>query len=117
MKINIDKIAELSALIKEKTTELNKEKSLLKGQGKGTYEGEKYKAVVQERVSTHFKSEEAIKVAKEIGADWLVKTVEVLDEEKLKDALFTKELDASKFADCISESTTFVVSFKKKNKN
>lgn len=109
---SVDYVAELNAKVTQLKKELDDAKKELKSLGKESIDGSNYIAVVKPRVTTKLNQERALKVIKDIGADWLLK--EVVDENKLNDALYQKELDASLFKDCLDEKTTYVINFKKK---
>ena len=108
----VDRAAELNKKITELTKELNELKTDIKSTGVGNTEGEKYVAVVKERVTQKFNQEKATEVAKKIGAKWLLKTI--VDEEKLEDSLASGEISAKEFVGCIDEKKTYAVTFKEK---
>lgn len=109
---SVDYVAELNQQVTSLKKELDEAKQELKALGKESIDGSNYIAVVKPRVTTKLNQERALKVIKDIGADWLLK--EVVDEDKLNDALYQKELDASLFKDCLIEKTTYVINFTKK---
>ena len=109
---SVDYVEELNAKVTKLKKELDDAKKELKALGKESIDGSNYIAVVKPRVTTKLNQERALKVIKDIGADWLLK--EVVDEDKLNDALYQKELDASLFTDCLIEKTTYAITFKKK---
>lgn len=109
---SVDYVAELNAKVTQLKKELDDAKKELKSLGKESIDGSNYIAVVKPRVTIKLNQERALKVTKDIGADWLLK--EVVDEDKLNDALYQKELDASLFKDCLIEKTTYVINFTKK---
>ena len=109
---SVDYVAELNQQVTKLKKELDDAKKELKSLGKESIDGSNYIATVKPRVTTKLNQERALKVIKDIGADWLLK--EVVDEDKLNDALYQKELDASLLTDCLDEKTTYVINFKKK---
>ena len=109
---SVDYVAELNQQVTKLKKELDDAKKELKALGKESIDGSNYIAVVKPRVTTKLNQERALKVIKDIGADWLLK--EVVDEDKLNDALYQKELDASLLTDCLIEKTTYAITFKKK---
>lgn len=109
---DVDYVAELNAQVTKLKKELDDAKKELKALGKESIDGGNYIATVKPRVTTKLNQERALKVIKDIGADWLLK--EVVDEDKLNDALYQKELDASLFKACLDEKTTYAITFKKK---
>ena len=109
---SVDYVAELNAKVTQLKKELDDAKKELKSLGKESLDGDNYIAVVKPRVTIKLNQERALKVIKDIGADWLLK--EVVDEDKLNDALYQKELDASLLTDCLIEKTTYVINFTKK---
>lgn len=109
---DVDYVAELNNKVTNLKKELDKAKQELKALGKESIDGSNYIATVKPRVTTKLNQEKTLQVVKDIGADWLLK--EVVDEDKLNDALYQKELDASLFKDCLDEKTTYVITFTKK---
>lgn len=109
---DVDYVAELNAKVTNLKKELDEAKQALKALGKESIDGSNYVAVIKPRVTTKLDKDKTLKVVKDIGADWLLK--EVVDEDKLNDALYQKELDASLFKDCLDEKTTYAITFKKK---
>lgn len=110
----IDDIARMNSELSELKKKLEKAKTEIKSKGIGSYEGTEYKAIVECRVSSKLDTEKALKVAKEIGAKWIIK--ETIDEEALEDSIAGNEIDGSKFADCITEKKTLAVKFVKVKK-
>lgn len=108
----VDRAAELNKQITELTKELNELKIDIKSTGEGSSDGEKYVAVVKERVTRKLNQEKATEVAKRLGAKWLLKTI--VDEEKLEDSLASGELLAEEFVECVDEKKTYAVTFKEK---
>ena len=101
---------ELSSLKKE----VDKLKAEVKSQGVGSYEGNEYKAIVEERVSQKLDPEKTLEVVKKLNAKWLLK--EVVNEEALEDSIATGEIDGAEFADCVVEKKTVAVKFVKVKK-
>ena len=111
---NVDKAAELNKKVIELTKELKELKDAIKSSGEGSSSGDKYVALVKERVTQRLNQEKATEVAKKIGAKWLLKTV--IDEEKLEDSLASGEISAEEFSGCVDVSRTYSVSFREKKK-
>nr|DAX47302.1 MAG TPA: hypothetical protein [Caudoviricetes sp.] len=116
--INIDVLGSLDSKIKEMTTTLTDGKNLIKEDFTKTktndYVGNLYAAKVSKRVSTKFDEKKVLKIVKENGLDWLL--TEVVDLKKLEDALVANEVETELFADCISESETLAVTFRRNKK-
>lgn len=106
----IDRAAELNLQKAEIEKELDKIKTAIKAGGAGTYNGDKFKAVVTNRVSKTLNQEKALAVTKKLGAKWLIK--EVVDEKKLEESLAAGEIEAKEFSGCIDTKTTTAISFK-----
>ena len=109
MAVDIDILAKKNSEYNELGKEINKAKAELKSGGVGEVEGSEYKAVIKERVTQSLDKDKALKVAKEIGAKWVIK--EIVDEELLEDSIASGEIDGSKFADCINEKKNLAISF------
>ena len=111
----IDEAAELNNKYKDIEKQLAIKKKEIKENGEGSYEGEKYVATVTKRVKQRkLNQTKALEVVNKLGAKWLLK--QVVDEEKLEDALATGELDPKDFIDCIDTSEVTVINFKEKRK-
>lgn len=115
MESMIDKAAQLNKEIKKLEKELNTYKTSIKEGGIGSFEGENYVADVSKRVRQRtFNQEKALDIVKKLGAKWLLK--QVVDEEKLEDAIATGEIDGKEFKDCIDVTYNTVITFKEKKK-
>lgn len=105
--------------LKKSTTEYNKEiKEGLQELGVAEFitdTGLTAKMNVQKRES--FNDEKLIQRLKELGATGAIKTVEVVDYDRLEDAIYNDELDATKLSDCkeVKEVVTLKVTKKKGN--
>lgn len=111
----IDEAAELTKQYKDIEKKLDGKKKEIKENGEGSFEGEKYVATVTKRVRQRkLNQSKALEVVNRLGAKWLL--TQVVDEEKLEDALATGEIDAKEFADCVETSYNTVVTFKEKKK-
>ena len=97
---------DFNAAIKTLMAELDKEEFV-------TSNGLIAKRSVQKRES--FNEGKLIERLKELGAVGAIKTVEVVDYDKLEDAIYNEEFDATKIADCkqIKEVITLKVTQKK----
>ena len=96
MTVDIDILAKKVSEFNELKKEIDREKAEIKSNGVGSFKGSEYKAIVEERVSSKLDTDKALKVAKEIGAKWVIK--EVVDETALEDSIASGEIDGSKFA-------------------
>lgn len=105
---NNAKLNELKKKVEEAKTEL---KAYFKENNMSEFEGTSFKVVVSERDKPILNQEKAIEVIKKAKANWLLK--QVVDEEKLEEAIRSGELDGSLFADCWTHKISNVVSFKK----
>ncbi len=111
----IDEAAELNNRYKDIEKQLSSKKKEIKENGEGSFEGEKYVATVTKRVKQRkLNQTKALEVVNKLGAKWLLK--QVVDEEKLEDALATGEIDAKEFVDCVDISYNTVIIFKEKRK-
>lgn len=111
----IDEAAELNNQCKELSKLLEAKKDKIKVRGEGQFEGDKYVACVTQRVRQRkFNQAKALEVVNRLGAKWLL--TQIVDEEKLEDALATGELDAKEFVDCIDTSYSIAITFKEKKK-
>ena len=108
--MDVDYVAELNSKFNAIKKELEDYKKKIKASGLKSINGDKYTAIIKPRVSRKLNQAKALEVVKSIGADWLLK--EVVDEDKLEDALYQHEVDANLFSDCVIECTTYAVSFK-----
>ena len=97
---------DFNAAIKTLMAELDKEEFV-------TSNGLIAKRSVQKRES--FNEGKLIERLKELGAVGAIKTVEVVDYDRLEDAIYNEEFDATKIADCkqIKEVVTLKVTQKK----
>lgn len=75
-------------------------------------EGTTFKATISERNQPKLNQEKAVEVALKAKAKWLLK--QVVDEDKLEEAIRSGEIDGALFADCWTNRTSSVISFKKK---
>ena len=110
--MNIDKIAELNNEYNRIKKELDKAKAELRASGQENIQGNDYVAIIKPRTTTKLDNEKAVAIIRKYKANWLLK--EVVDEDKLNDALYQGELDPALCTDCLDEKTTYVINFKKK---
>lgn len=112
----IDEAAELNKQYKKIEKELNDMKKVIKEEnGVGSYEGDSYIAVISTKVRQRkLNQQKALEVVKKIGAKWLL--TQVVDEEKLEDALATGEIDPKEFADCVDTTYNTTITFKERKK-
>lgn len=111
----IDEAAELNKQHKDIGNKLEAKKNEIKVKGEGVFEGDKYTASVARRVQRRkFNQAKALEVVNRLGAKWLL--TQIVDEEKLEDALAAGELDPKDFIDCVETSYSIAVTFKEKKK-
>ena len=109
----IDEAAELNSQKADIEKKLKGKKEEIKANGIGSFEGEKYVAVVAKKVKKRtLNQNKALEVVNRLGAKWLL--TQIVDEEKLEDALATGEIDPKEFADCVETSYNTVITFKEK---
>ena len=113
--MNIDKIAELNNEYNRIKKELDKAKAELRASGQENIQGNDYVAIIKPRTTTKLDNEKAVAIIKKYKANWLLK--EVVDEDKLNDALYQGELDPALFKDCLIDKTTYAVSFKRRKQD
>lgn len=75
-------------------------------------EGTTFKATISERNKPTLNQEKAVEVVLKAKAKWLLK--QIVDEDKLEEAIRSGEIDGSLFKDCWTNKTISVISFKKK---
>lgn len=112
----IDEAGELNKQYKKIEKDLNEMKKVIKEEnGEGSYDGDNYVAVISTRVRQRkLNQQKALEVVKRIGAKWLL--TQIVDEEKLEEALATGEIDPKEFADCIDTTYNTVITFKERKK-
>ena len=113
--MDIDKVAELNIQVNKDKKDLDKYKVEIKkelGNKEGVIVGKHYSAIVTNKHSESLNVEKALEVAKKLDAHWLIKTVEVIDEQALEDSIATGEIEGKEFADCIESKNTLVLTFK-----
>ena len=75
-------------------------------------EGTTFTATISERNKPTLNQEKAVKVVLKAKAKWLLK--QIVDEDKLEEAIRSGEIDGKLFIDCYTTKTSSVISFKKK---
>lgn len=75
-------------------------------------EGTTFTAIISERNKPKLNQEKAVEVVLKAKAKWLLK--QIVDEDKLEEAIRSGEIDGKLFADCYTTKTSSVISFKKK---
>lgn len=75
-------------------------------------EGTTFTATISERNKPTLNQEKAVEVVLKAKAKWLLK--QIVDEDKLEEAIRSGEIDGKLFADCYTTKTSSVISFKKK---
>ena len=113
--MNIDKIAELNNEYNRIKKELDKAKAELRASGQENIQGNDYVAIIKPRTTTKLDNEKAVSIIKKYKANWLLK--EVVDEDKLNDALYQGELDPALFKDCLIEKTNYAVTFRRRKQD
>lgn len=109
--IDIDILAEMNVEFNNKKKELETYKSEVKLNGVGSYKGNRYTAIVEERTSSSFDVEEATKIAKANGMKWVLK--QVVDEALLEDEIAQGHIDGKLFAGCVKTKSTQAIKFVK----
>lgn len=115
--LNIDEVAEMNVLFNNQKKEVESRKKEIKDYAKNTemeIEGKKWKAVLKNSTKETLNQERTIKKLKELGALWLIKQIEVVDEHELEDAIATGELEGKEFANCVDTTNTLKLTFVKK---
>ena len=108
---DIDELGALDLEAKRIKKILDSGKAEIKASGKKEIQGKSFVAKVSERASTKINEEKALKVVRDNEITWLLK--EVVDLDKLEDAIISGEVESELFKDCISEDVVKAVSFKK----
>ena len=112
----IDEIALQNVTFNNLKKEIEATKNELKKYAKSNdlmvLEGTKFMAVISERNKPTLNQEKAVEVVLKAKAKWLLK--QVVDEDKLEEAIRSGEIDGALFADCYTTKTSSVISFKKK---
>ena len=75
-------------------------------------EGTTFTATISERNKPTLNQEKAVEVVLKAKAKWLLK--QIVDEDKLEEAIRSGEIDGKLFVDCYTTKTSSVISFKKK---
>ena len=75
-------------------------------------EGTTFTATISERNKPTLNHEKAVEVVLKAKAKWLLK--QIVDEDKLEEAIRSGEIDGKLFVDCYTTKTSSVISFKKK---
>lgn len=75
-------------------------------------EGTTFMATISERNKPTLNQEKAVAVVLKAKAKWLLK--QIVDEDKLEEAIRSGEIDGKLFVDCYTTKTSSVISFKKK---
>ena len=112
----IDEIALQNVTFNNLKKEIEATKNELKEYAKSNdlmvLEGTKFMAVISERNKPTLNQEKAVEVVLKAKAKWLLK--QVVDEDKLEEAIRSGEIDGKLFVDCYTTKTSSVISFKKK---
>ena len=112
----IDEIALQNVTFNNLKKELESAKNELKAYAKDNdlmeLEGTTFKATISERNKPTLHQEKAVEVVLKAKAKWLLK--QIVDEDKLEEAIRSGEIDGKLFADCYTTKTSSVISFKKK---
>lgn len=74
------------------------------------------KITFNDTVKESFDIPKTVEKLKELGANWLIKTVEVVDIDELETSIFNGELDATQFKDCVVTSVSKTLRFSKGGK-
>lgn len=110
----IDQAAKLNIKYNELKKQLDEKKTAIKEycleNGLSTAIGKAFQIKITNRVTHEFNQDKGVAIAKNIQADWLLK--EVIDLDKLEEAIRIGEIDAKYFADCWTTKTSKAISFK-----
>lgn len=99
-------------LKKELEVAKNELKEYAKSNDLMVLEGTTFMAVISERNKPTLNQEKAVEVVLKAKAKWLLK--QIVDEDKLEEAIRSGEIDGKLFVDCYTTKTSSVISFKKK---
>lgn len=88
------------------TSDANDIKQMMKELGINVIEVPGFKATYSERVSQNFNEDKLLAKIKSLGFVDCVKTVEVVDMEKLESLIYDNELDPSELASCKETKVT-----------
>lgn len=99
-------------LKKELESAKNELKEYAKSNDLMELEGTTFTATISERNKPTLNQEKAVEVVLKAKAKWLLK--QIVDEDKLEEAIRSGEIDGKLFADCYTTKTSSVISFKKK---
>lgn len=88
------------------TSDANDIKQMMKELGIKVIEVPGFKATYSERVSQNFNEDKLLAKIKSLGFVDCVKTVEVVDMEKLESLIYDNELDPSELASCKETKVT-----------
>lgn len=88
------------------TSDANDIKQMMKELGIKAIEVPGFKATYSERVSQNFNEDKLLAKIKSLGFVDCVKTVEVVDMEKLESLIYDNELDPSELASCKETKVT-----------
>lgn len=112
----IDEIALQNVTYNNLKKELESAKNELKAYAKDNdlmeLEGTTFTATISERNKPTLNQEKAVAVVLKAKAKWLLK--QIVDEDKLEEAIRSGEIDGKLFVDCYTTKTSSVISFKKK---
>lgn len=97
-------------LKKELENRKNEIKSYCSDNNCANMSGTRFSAIISERDKITFNQEKALKVVLKAKAKWLLK--QVVDEEKLEEAIRSGEIDGSLFKDCYENHPSKVITFK-----
>lgn len=75
-------------------------KKLLKEMNMLEYEFDDYKVKLTESTTSSFDNEKLVQKLKDLGADDVLKTIEVPNEQELEDALYNGRILPTQLADC-----------------
>lgn len=113
-KNKVDEAAELNKEITTKKKTLDELKNNIKSEGIGSFEGNSYIATVSTMCKQSFDTDMAVKIAKKSGIKWILK--DTIDEDALQDGIAAGEIDSELFKDCVTQTETKVIKFKKRSK-
>ena len=99
-------------LKKELESAKNELKEYAKSNDLMELEGTTFTATISERNKPTLNQEKAVEVVLKAKAKWLLK--QIVDEDKLEEAIRSGEIDGKLFVDCYTNKPSSVISFKKK---
>lgn len=82
----------------------------------GSYEDTNYKAYLSTKVKEVQDQEKMVEVANKNKYEFILDTIQVVNTDKLIEAVYNEKVDMTKFADCITEQETLALYVRKQSK-